>query len=1002
MSKFTPKFYKKKNMKKIFTIWLLIIINVFKTYSQVNPTNYCGGVIPAPTGTTWEEIFKFKINGTSLNQSSTCATLAPGPGSILNRYSNYTGTIHQLLLPGATYTIEYTLGECTSDDNENIAVFIDYNNNNVFDLPTERVYSASNQAATLAGSTYTGTFTVPSTGIALGSVVLLRVVGIFGTGVAFTTGCGTTHAFGETEDYAIRLGEKVFDLSIDPIIEPDTVSFCGDTKKAMTVKVNNVGNQPMLGGFVKMNVLRNGILIDSIRKNLTNTILEGTSTTINLGDLSFTTDEPLEFHAIVYHPDDQKRGNDTLKKTIWVYQHPTYSKRFNKVCIGDSTLLIVDSFSKPPHRILWENQDENDSTKMLLTSDKNVSVTISRGNCSKSSTIAASMFPLPVITMPRDTILCNGQSVKLDVSTNANLVVWSPDSSFGTSKTVGDSTKTYTATAVNTTNNCIAKGEVNIRGVQLPLYTAVKDTICMNDTATIGQTHVNGFSYKWMFDTTKTTPLVNIYANNVNQTGIYKYYISYQGCRKIDSTYLKVNALPNVTAVQNRPNGICKYQFDTLVATGANSYVWETLGVGQLKIVSPLTTTYYKVTGTNLNNCSKSFTIPVIVNPQPNLVIYSNKYNDVLCQGDSAILFANGAKTYIWDDNNTDSIRNIFTSTSKQFQVIGTSDKNCKDTTQFRLEVKPNIDISAIGDTVCEGEIGTLSVVAPAGTTIDWGTLGTTKQVNVTGVKTVKYAVKVTSLEKCQKTEYAELLVKPKPSGNVNDAIICSGERAQLTATGGINYLWTQGAASATSTINVFPKVTTDYTVEVSNEFGCKDTLNTIVKVIEKSNLQFKSLAPSYNCPTIPVTLIATPVGGKFFGQGVSGNKFSVEQLETGTYPIQYIYIEPINNCKDTISLNVSVTKCVSSILEKNGLHQIEIYPNPFTQNFFIKLESQVSKIATFRMFDINGKLINEKNEKLGTGSNIIEWNQENISKGVYFIEIQLDSYTDKFKIIKE
>jgi hypothetical protein len=83
-------------------------------------------------------------------------------------------------------------------------------------------------------------------------------------------------------------------------------------------------------------------------------------------------------------------------------------------------------------------------------------------------------------------------------------------------------------------------------------------------------------------------------------------------------------------------------------------------------------------------------------------------------------------------------------------------------------------------------------------------------------------------------------------------------------------------------------------------------------------------------------------------------------------------------------------------------MHQIEIYPNPFTSNFFIKLESQVSKMASFRLFDINGKLINEKNEKLGTGSNIIEWNQENIAKGIYFIEIQMDSYTDKFKIIKE
>ncbi len=989
-------------MKKIFTLVALLLI--FK----INNAQLVPMCASSANNTDDDEIVNVNIQGTTLNNSSSCTSTGSTtatPPSVLNRYSNYTDVVHNLLLPGQTYSVTVTGTNCNNFQfSAGCAIFIDYNNNGVWDLPNERVatWAITPLAVSPASTQYPVlNFTVPNTNLALGSITRLRVTLIESSAGANHTGCGT-YGWGETEDYAIRLGEKEFDLSLDPIIEPDTVAFCGDKKIPFSVRISNLGNQPMLGGFAKINVLRNGILIDSIRKNLTTTILENTSTTVNIGDLNFNTDEPLEFHAIVYHPDDQKRGNDTLKKTIWVYQHPTFSKRFNKVCLGDSTLLVVDSFSQNPHRILWENQDENDSTKMLLSSSKNVSVKITRGKCEKDYTIPVTMHPLPTLTMPKDTILCNGQNIKLEVITNGQTVIWSPDSSNGTSKIVGDSNRIYTATALDTTYKCVKRGQVKVSAVLLPMYSAIKDTVCVKDTAIIGQTHANGLSYKWFFDTTKTTPVVSIVASNTSQSGTYKYYLGYQGCRKIDSTTLKVNALPNVSAIQNRPNGICKFESDTLVATGALTYNWGNIGTGQLKIVSPLNTTYYTVTGTDANNCKGTYTIPVIINPQPNLVIFSNKYKDVVCIGDSAILYANGAKSYIWDDNNTDSVRKILTSISKQFQIIGTSDKNCKDTAQFRLEVKPNFDISTTNDTVCVGETGTLSVLAPVGTTIDWGTLGTTSQINVTGIKTVKYAVKVTSLEKCQKTEYAELVVKPKPLGNVNDAIICAGERAQLTATGGSSYLWTKGAASSTSTINVFPRVTTDYTVEVTNDFGCKDTLNTVVKVIEKQNLQFKSLAPSYNCPTIPVTLVATPVGGKFFGQGVSGNKFNVEQLSSGIYTVQYIYIEPINNCKDTIALNVSVTKCVSSILEKRGLHQIEIYPNPFTSNFFIKLESQVSKIASFRLFDINGKLINEKKEKLGLGSNTIEWTQENIAKGTYFIEVQIDSYTDKFKIIKE
>lgn len=990
-------------MKKIFTF---IILLFFFSIINAQWAPYCQSQSTWTAANDKDENIG-KVTLLTIDNTTACGSVVGSQGtasaSVVSAagYVNYSNFVNStvpipVLTFGSTNSITVNITQCNGGNWTNSGkIFIDWNRDNDFLDPGEEFILHSSVAG---AHTKTINITVPNNAV----VGLSRMrVSVFETAIGNINSCSNL-TWGEVEDYSVFIGEKVFDLSLDPIIEPDTVAFCGDSKKSVTVKVNNIGNQAMLGGFVKMNILRNGVLIDSVRKNLTNTILNGASSTINIGDLSFTTDEPLEFHAIVYHPDDQNRGNDTLKKTIWVYQHPTFRKSYKKVCLGDSTLLVVDSFSKPPHRILWENQDENDSTKILFGSNSNVQVTITRGKCEKTSNYNVELHPLPTLIMPRDTTLCNGQSIQLNVITNANTVIWSPDNSAGTSKTVGDSTKTYTATAINTTNNCIKKGDVNIRGVQLPSYSAIKDTVCINDTAIIGQTHANGFSYQWLYDSTKTTPVVNILGNNINQTGIYKYYLGYQGCRKIDSTYLKVNALPNVRAVQNRPNGICKYESDTLVATGALTYNWGSIGTGQLKVVSPLTTTNYKVTGTDGNKCMNTFTIPVIVNPQPNIIIYSNKFKDVVCIGDSAILFANGAKSYKWDDNNTDSVRNIVTSISKQFQIIGTSDKNCKDTAQFRLEVKPNFDISTTNDTVCFGETGTLGVIAPAGTSIDWGTLGTSNQVNAVGIKTVKYAVKVTSLEKCQKTEYAELVVKPKPIGNVNDAIICDGEKAQLTATGGVSYLWTQGAASSSSTINVFPKVSTDYTVEVSNEFGCKDTLNTTVKVIEKSNLQFKSLAPSYNCPTIPVTLVATPVGGKFFGTGVTGNKFSVEQLSSGIYTIQYIYIEPINNCKDTLSLNVNVIKCVSSILEKNGLQQIEIYPNPFTRNFFIKLESQVSKIATFRLFDINGKLINEKSEKLGTGSNTIEWNQENIAKGIYFIEVQIDSYTDKFKIIKE
>ena len=151
-----------------------------------------------------EEISNTTIIGsTTLNQNSTCATLAPGPGSILKQYSNYHGfaTVPDLSV-NAVINFSLTQTTCTGSFPNGFKIWIDYNQNGVFTDPGEGVYSQPVYAS--GNHTKTGFFIVPATAI-LGNTGL-RVC-VIEDAFPNTTNYGASvgYTFGETEDYLCNI-----------------------------------------------------------------------------------------------------------------------------------------------------------------------------------------------------------------------------------------------------------------------------------------------------------------------------------------------------------------------------------------------------------------------------------------------------------------------------------------------------------------------------------------------------------------------------------------------------------------------------------------------------------------------------------------------------------------------------------------------------------------------------------------------------------------------------
>ncbi len=172
--------------------------------SSVAPC-YCTS---AASSTADEEILNVTV-GTQLNNSSTC-TSTGGPGSILNKYSNYTTSLPAVVLnKGGYYPFSVEIGTCGGNYNNAVKIFIDFNQDGVFD-PTMINYNTPNggelvyvSPASQAGPhTESGVFQVPMS--ANPGIGRIRIVNVETITPSSIDPCAP-YTWGETEDYATKI-----------------------------------------------------------------------------------------------------------------------------------------------------------------------------------------------------------------------------------------------------------------------------------------------------------------------------------------------------------------------------------------------------------------------------------------------------------------------------------------------------------------------------------------------------------------------------------------------------------------------------------------------------------------------------------------------------------------------------------------------------------------------------------------------------------------------------
>jgi gliding motility-associated-like protein len=231
----------------------------------------------------------------------------------------------------------------------------------------------------------------------------------------------------------------------------------------------------------------------------------------------------------------------------------------------------------------------------------------------------------------------------------------------------------------------------------------------------------------------------------------------------------------------------------------------------------------------------------------------------------------------------------------------------CANTVTQTVVVNPYPVINAQNDTICAGNIGTITTqVSIPGGSYNW-VATTNNQANLSQTLNTTNAFQVIySVLGCADTATASIIVKPIPQVLTQNDIICSGEIATIGAFVDLpngSYIWSNGSTSSFQSLS--PTLTTNY-ILVYTVNGCSSVpANATITVLPVPNI---TVSNQTNCAGNSVTLIAnaTPSGTFYWGpnsaQGSSTNSFTPQQDTT----LQVYNV--LNGCSsDTLQASVTV-----------------------------------------------------------------------------------------------
>ena len=321
--------------------------------------------------------------------------------------------------------------------------------------------------------------------------------------------------------------------------------------------------------------------------------------------------------------------------------------------------------------------------------------------------------------------------------------------------------------------------------------------------------------------------------------------------------------------ITNATCSLCNGGASVAVSGGSGTYTYSwspAPGAGQgTNTISSSCAGTYTVTVTDPTNCLQNTATVTIGNTgssSPPVITAAGPF----CVNAAAVTLSATPTGGTWSGpgitNATTGTFNPATAGAGTHTITYTTSGPCGGTSTTTIVVNPLPTITVNSATKCASAPG-VTLTATGASTYSWspatGLSATTgSSVTANPAATTTYTITGTSAAGCTSTATATVTVNPNPTVTVNNATICSGASATLTANGASTYVWSPAtglSATTGSSVTANPTATTTYTITGTSAAGCTGTATSTVTVNPNPTITVNS--PSM-CAGSPATLTAS------------------------------------------------------------------------------------------------------------------------------------------------
>jgi len=702
------------------------------------------------------------------------------------------------------------------------------------------------------------------------------------------------------------------------------------------------------------------------------------------------------FDTITYYYTDVHGCFNSTYNVVRVDPSPTPGITANGpvfFCQGDSVILSTGIYSS----YLWSNGATTNAITVTSSGTYTVTATNSFG-CTGTDSMTVTVYPTPIVTftgLPVSTCTNSGTFLLTGVP---------PGGVFGGSGITGNIFNSGTAmVGIDTityfytgTGGCVGTSKQAIDVFQAPnahITPAGDTTFCQGGTLLLDAGTYPG--YVWSNGATTETIIINA-------SGTYSVTVTGGGgCTGVASVIVTVNPTP-ATPVLSVTGATYLCQGDSVIlSTGVyTSYMWT--NGASTQSITVMASGNYAVTVSNGFGCTAvSDSTMVTVYPLP-VVSFTGLPDSVCANAGNFPLTGLPAGGGYYGAGMTGSIFNPINAPYglDPISYYFTDIHGCynADTQYVQVDSVPAPIITAGGPTTfCQGG----SVVLSTGNyaAYSWSNGASTQSITATTGGT--YRVTVTAATGgCTGTGTITVTVNPNPNPVIaigGGTFFCQGDSVILTASLGVGYSWSTGASSQ----SIYVHSTGNYTVTVTNSFGCTGTTSQTMTMDSLPVVSFTGLPDSACYYSGNFTLTGTPAGGGYFGAGIAGNIFNPVNAPIGVNIITYYYTTA-NGCYASTTDTVYVGVCDGIPVIGTNANGFIVYPNPANYLINIAFSSSDDQYYVVRLVDMLGRTVKEDADKAINGTNTHIMDVSGIAKGAYMVIVQKGDATYKAKLIVE